>query len=143
MTRRRRVLAVLAVLALAGLYVHGTFDRPLSSIGLNFHECARNGLGATFCGQELKEYRARIEQGKREGEEASRRVKRESEEAAQKAREESELETRHRLKAECGEADRSAVEREAACREWERLAIPVAEKDAKEAAERAKREGIR
>lgn len=56
-----RIIGVLFGLALAGLYLHGSFDRPLSSIGLNYHECARNGLGATFCGKELETYRARMQ----------------------------------------------------------------------------------
>lgn len=54
----------LVIAVLIGLYVSGHFDRPLYSIGLNIHECARNGLGATFCGKELDEYRARTEKVK-------------------------------------------------------------------------------
>ncbi len=53
------LIAMLGVILVA-LYVHGSFDRPLSNVGLNWHECARNGLGATFCGEELTEYRERI-----------------------------------------------------------------------------------
>jgi hypothetical protein len=59
----RRVLVgflIGGVLALViGLYLHGTFDRALYGAGLNHHECARNGFGATFCGRELDEYRER------------------------------------------------------------------------------------
>ena len=53
--------AFLAVCLLLGLYLNGNLDRTLYPVGLNFHECARNGFGATFCGSELDEYRARIE----------------------------------------------------------------------------------
>lgn len=56
-----RIAAVLAGLCLAGLYLHGSLDRPLSNVGLNYKECARNGLGATFCGGELEAYRARMQ----------------------------------------------------------------------------------
>lgn len=68
MKRSTQALIVLAVLAVGGLYLHGTFDRALSGVGLNYHECARNGLGATFCGEELTNYRERIAQSKRESE---------------------------------------------------------------------------
>src|ERR1039458_10392858 len=67
---KRKVLIVLAVLALIGLYARGTFDHLLYNVGLNAHECARNGFGATFCGHELDEYRAKIERVKQEGEAA-------------------------------------------------------------------------
>ncbi len=53
------VLCVCIVTVLAWLYVAGVFDKPLSSVGLNFHECAKNGLGQTFCGKELDEARTR------------------------------------------------------------------------------------
>jgi hypothetical protein len=81
---RRRLAAILAVLVLGGLYVHGTFDRTLSGVGLNFHKCARNGLGATFCGQELSEIRARLARVKIE--EAAREAERTKEREAQEAR---------------------------------------------------------
>ena len=45
------VLATAILVVLVYFYAFGTFDKPLSSIGLNVHECARNGLGQTFCGQ--------------------------------------------------------------------------------------------
>lgn len=51
------VFAILVV-----LWARGTFDRPLSSIGLNSHECGRNAFGATFCGDELKRYRQQVQQ---------------------------------------------------------------------------------
>lgn len=64
MKRRTLILVGLAVAVLIGFYIHGSFDRPLSSIGLNFHECARNGFGATFCGSELNQYRERVQRAK-------------------------------------------------------------------------------
>src|ERR1039458_10445870 len=74
---KRKVLIVLAVLALIGLYARGTFDHLLYNVGLNAHECARNGFGATFCGHELDEYRAKIERVKQEGEAAQAKIKEE------------------------------------------------------------------
>ena len=59
MPRRVAILLVLALILLGAAYVHGSFDRPLSSIGLNFHRCARNGVGETFCGSELERYEER------------------------------------------------------------------------------------
>lgn len=56
--RRRRLWAIIAlivVMTFIALWRIGTFDRPLSAIGLNAHNCARNLAGATFCGEQLKE----------------------------------------------------------------------------------------
>lgn len=78
MTVKRHLLIALAILALGGVWLTGSLDRPLSSIGLNHHECARNGLGVTFCGKELAEYRGRVEQVKAET--AARQATRRSEE---------------------------------------------------------------
>ncbi len=49
------------VLLLIVLWWHGTFDRLLVNVGLNAQPCGRNAFGATFCGKELAEYRARQE----------------------------------------------------------------------------------
>lgn len=57
---KRRIIIVLALLALASVYFTGTLDRLLYPVGLNFKTCARNGFGATFCGQELDEYNERL-----------------------------------------------------------------------------------
>lgn len=57
---KRAIIVFVVVFVLVGLYLHGTFDRPLYSVGLNFNECARNGFGASFCGKELDEYRERV-----------------------------------------------------------------------------------
>jgi Skp family chaperone for outer membrane proteins len=90
MTKRSALLlaAIVATIVLAGFYVHGSLDRPLSSIGLNFHECARNGLGATFCGSELDEYRARLEHVRQAGEETTAKIRRESEATRARLKEE-------------------------------------------------------
>lgn len=53
------ILVAIGLVLLGVAYVHGSFDRALSGVGLNFHECKRNGLGATFCGKELEEYEER------------------------------------------------------------------------------------
>ena len=42
------------------LWAAGTFDRALVGAGLNTRECAQNGFGATFCGEELDEYRQNV-----------------------------------------------------------------------------------
>jgi hypothetical protein len=61
--RRRlvRVLAVAVVIVLVVAWRSGTFDHVLYNVGLNAKPCARNGFGATFCGQELTEYRKDLE----------------------------------------------------------------------------------
>ena len=52
--------ALACVVALLGfLYFTGRMDHALYPMGLNFHACARNGLGATFCGSELTQYEQR------------------------------------------------------------------------------------
>lgn len=84
MRRRTLILAGLAIAVLIGFYIHGSFDRALSGIGLNLHRCARNGLGATFCNKELTEYEERVERAKRAGEEAKTHI----EGIEQKAKEE-------------------------------------------------------
>jgi hypothetical protein len=74
----------LAIAVLIGFYLHGSFDRALSGIGLNHHECARNGFGATFCGKELDQYRQRIRAVKETAahavQEGQQTIKRETEE---------------------------------------------------------------
>jgi hypothetical protein len=84
--RRGTVFFVLAALALASFYFTGHLDRLLYPVGLNFKECGRNGLGATFCGTELDEYRARIQgvqtklrEAQQQSQEAFARIKREGE----------------------------------------------------------------
>lgn len=86
MRRPLSILIVLVALALAALYLHGNLDRLLYGVGLNFNECARNGLGASFCGKELDEYRERADKAKTESEESQRKL--EAEQA--KSREEAE-----------------------------------------------------
>jgi len=54
------VTALVLVLLIGG-YVSGTFDHVLYNVGLNYKECARNGFGATFCGDELDQYRERVQ----------------------------------------------------------------------------------
>ncbi len=51
-------LAAVAVIV-AALYFTGRLDYTLYPLGLNFHQCARNGLGATFCGADLTAYERR------------------------------------------------------------------------------------
>jgi Skp family chaperone for outer membrane proteins len=99
---RERVGAGFAVLATAILvvliyfYALGAFDKPLSSIGLNVHECARNGLGQTFCGKELTEQRERVNSIKQSTEESQKKLeeseaKSKEEAARQQAKSEEEI----------------------------------------------------
>jgi hypothetical protein len=81
----RRLLIVLLVLGVGALYFSGRLDHLLYNVGLNYNQCARNGLGAVFCGSELAEYRTRVEGAAREGKEASEKVEREGKEAEAKA----------------------------------------------------------
>jgi hypothetical protein len=74
MKLKRGAFVVLVLLAIGGFYANGNFDRILYNVGLNFHECARNGFGATFCGKELDQYRERISRVKQEGQEARAKI---------------------------------------------------------------------
>jgi len=95
------VLIVCLLTVGAYLWVSGSLDKPLYSVGLNFHECARNGLGQTFCGHELTDERERLrgiheklEEAEHKSEEAQTKIKRESEEDQAKLKRESEEEQR-------------------------------------------------
>ncbi|MFI4977732.1 MAG: hypothetical protein ACHQC8_03505 [Solirubrobacterales bacterium] len=91
---RERVGPGLAVLATAILtiliyfYAFGAFDKQLAGIGLNVHECARNGLGQTFCGKELTEQRERQSELKKSTEESAAKAKQEQEQSEAKSKEE-------------------------------------------------------
>jgi len=82
-----RLLIVVAVLVLVAAWRAGSFDHALVNVGLNAKPCARNGFGATFCGTELEEYRARIHRVKTEGEATESKIRRQSEEDNQRSRE--------------------------------------------------------
>lgn len=58
---RRAILIAAAIVIGCYLWTQGTFDQALWKVGLNFNECATNGFGATFCGEQLEEYKARFE----------------------------------------------------------------------------------
>jgi hypothetical protein len=91
-----RLLIVAVVLLLFAGWNAGAFDHALVNVGLNAKECARNGFGATFCGQELVEYRERTERAKQDAEETSRRLEeteRKSEEEVKRETERAERET--------------------------------------------------
>jgi hypothetical protein len=65
-TRGRRFPWKSTVAVVAGvigvLWFAGLLDRVLYPLGLNYNECARNVLGATFCGDELEQVRERVEE---------------------------------------------------------------------------------
>jgi hypothetical protein len=121
MRRGRWIAAVVVVLVLAGLYVHGSFDRVLYPVGLNAHECARNGFGATFCGKELDEYRAKVkavatglEESKRNlqaTEEQSRREQQERESKEAEEKTQTQAKERHELESKMA-AEKAIFERE-------------------------------
>ncbi len=54
-TVRRIVGVVVAVLLV--LYFTGRLDHVLYPVGLNLNECAKNGYGSVYCGDELTQYR--------------------------------------------------------------------------------------
>ena len=54
------LVIVIAILLVLGAWTQGTFDHLLVNVGLQYNDCARNGFGATFCGDELEEYQIRI-----------------------------------------------------------------------------------
>lgn len=56
--RRTLIGAVVGVVLF--LYATGRLDHALYPVGLNLHECARNGYGAVFCGDELTHYRETV-----------------------------------------------------------------------------------
>jgi len=92
-----RILIVLVLAVLVVAWRAGTFDHALVNVGLNAKPCARNGFGATFCGQELAEAQERQAQSAKEseasvvkGEEEGARIKREGEETDAKLQRESE-----------------------------------------------------
>lgn len=53
--------AALCLLGIAlAAYLSGSMDKTLEPIGLNLNECATNGLGVTFCGDDLERYEERV-----------------------------------------------------------------------------------
>jgi hypothetical protein len=56
----KTVLLITLVLVLGTLYVHGMFDNVLYKVHLNYTTCGTNAFGATFCGDELKQYNKRF-----------------------------------------------------------------------------------
>jgi len=81
------VLGTAIVVTLLIFYGFGAFDRPLSSIGLNVNECARNGFGQTFCGKELDEYRQRVEAAKLKITQAKESIEADQRKSSEQARE--------------------------------------------------------
>jgi hypothetical protein len=52
----RAVIAAVLVIGAGALWNHGTFDDVLYHVHLNAKTCAKNAFGATFCGDDLKQY---------------------------------------------------------------------------------------
>lgn len=71
-TRRQVVIAVVVIVG--ALYLSGRLDYALYPVGLNFHTCARNGFGATFCGRDLTAYEARIHGAQRQLQETEQSI---------------------------------------------------------------------
>ena len=46
------LVIVIAILLVLGAWTQGTFDHLLVNVGLQYNDCARNGFGATFCGDD-------------------------------------------------------------------------------------------
>lgn len=80
-TIRRVVGGIVAVLLI--LYFTGRLDHALYPVGLNLNECAKNGYGSVYCGDELTEYREKVVQplneAQREAQESLRELESEQE----------------------------------------------------------------
>lgn len=59
-TDKRVVVGVIIAVILGFLWFGGHLDKLLEPVGLNYHECATNAFGATFCGDELKAYERKV-----------------------------------------------------------------------------------
>jgi len=53
------MIAVVAVVLFA--WTRGTFDNFLWRVHLNYTDCGQNAFGATFCGDQLKQYQQRLQ----------------------------------------------------------------------------------
>lgn len=60
MSRRIKLTLAAVAVIVAALYFTGRLDYTLYPVGLNWHGCARNGFGATFCGSDLTAYNTRL-----------------------------------------------------------------------------------
>jgi hypothetical protein len=80
-----RLMILVGVLLLVGVWSTGMFDHSLASAGLNARECGRNGFGVTFCGDELKQYNQKIEDAKAGFEKAAQDTQAELEQTSQDA----------------------------------------------------------
>lgn len=78
-TRGASIVGIAVVIALLFAYVGGTFDRALAPLGLNWGECATNGFGATFCGDDLDDYRQQVAEPAQEAQGEIERLGREAE----------------------------------------------------------------
>ena len=58
--QKKVIIIAIIVLFLGASWTSGRLDHALVNIGLNYNDCARNGFGATMCGDELKEYEQRL-----------------------------------------------------------------------------------
>jgi hypothetical protein len=103
--------ATVVFLALFALWRFGTFDHALANWGLNAKPCARNGLGATFCGKELEERQQ--QQRTLESERQHREARLEAEATERKKKTE---EQQARIQAEGRAARRHSEEEQAALR---------------------------
>lgn len=88
---RNQVIAATSALAvMVGLWGIGTFDKALADYGLNAHDCGRNGLGVTFCGDELKQYEENLKKLDAEMEQSAAEAKAELQKASEEAQAEAE-----------------------------------------------------
>ena len=81
--RGRRLVVLSLVAIVAALYLSGRLDHALYPVGLNYHTCARNGFGATFCGSELTAYQDRIDGIQRQYQSTMRTITRQEQAAQQ------------------------------------------------------------
>lgn len=88
MTTKSKYVILATVAAFFAIYLSGSLDRPLSSVGLNYHECGTNAFGATFCGDQLDEYNQKLEAVKREAQQAANSAKADLDRMSQQAADE-------------------------------------------------------
>jgi len=53
-------IVVVFIILVGRGYTTGTFDNFLWRVHLNYTDCAMNGFGAVFCGNDLKQYEQRV-----------------------------------------------------------------------------------
>lgn len=83
--RRRTFIILFCVGVLFASWRAGAFDHALAPVGMAAHECAQNGFGATYCGDELHAYRRQVVEPVERAQRVAEAVEREQAAAAEAA----------------------------------------------------------